>query len=172
MKQSLVPGCENRYPIEDDEGNQVDLKEERDRIAAEIKAELELKFGLKRGSLSSDTVSADAPDNNISARSSQHSSRGQQTARAGQSVSADAGVDVYDDEPDAFASLGRGRTVKAQSRINTALKDQLGATLAALNKEAAEDNGFISPEDIRRASGGKIDPVSRRNNLFSRYPRK
>jgi len=172
-KQSLVPGCENRYPIEDDEGNQVDLKEERDRIAAEIKAELELKFGLKRGSLSSDTVSADSPDNNISARSSQQSSRGQQTARAGQSVSADAGVDVYDDEPDAFASLGRGRTVKAQSRINTALNEQLGATLAALKKEAAEDNGFISGEDVRQAKRGKNDPVSRRNNLFSRYhPRK
>merc|ERR1711970_17722 len=168
-KQNLVPGCENRYLIEDDEGNKVDLKEERDRIAAEIKAELELKFGLKKGSLSADSISADAPDNNISTRTSQQRGRGQTSARAVQSVSAAA---EYDDEPDAFASLGRGRTVQAQSRINTALKDQLGATLAALNKEAAEDNGFISPEDARRTSGGKIDPVSRRNNLFSRYPRK
>jgi len=170
-KQNLVPGCENRYHIEDDEGNKVDLKEERDRIAAEIKAELELKFGLKKGSLSADSVSADAPDNTISTRSSQKRGRGQPSARAGQSVNAAAAAE-YDDEPDAFASLGRGRTVKAQSRINTALKDQLGATLAALNKEAAEDNGLISPEDARRTSGGKIDPVSRRNNLFSRYPRK
>merc|ERR1711922_104401 len=125
---------------------------------------------MMKESLSADSVSADAPDNTISTRTSQQRGRGQPSARAGQSVSAAAAE--YDDEPDAFASLGRGRTVKAQSRINTALKDQLGATLAALNKEAAEDNGFISPEDARRTSGGTIDPVSRRNNLFSRYPRK
>merc|ERR1711922_34889 len=105
-------------------------------------------MGLKKGSLSADSVSADAPDNTISTRSSQQRGRGQPSARAGQSVS---GAAEYDDEPDAFASLGRGRTVKAQSRIN-----------AALNKEAAEDNGLISPEDARRTSGGAIDPVSRR----------
>jgi len=48
--QHLVPGCENRYPKEAAE--HVDIDAERDRIADEIRAELEAKYGLKRGSLS------------------------------------------------------------------------------------------------------------------------
>ena len=72
---------------------------------------LRFTFDFRKGSLSADSVSADAPDDTISTRSSQQRGRGQPSARAGQSVS---GAAEYDDEPDAFASLGRGRTVKAQ----------------------------------------------------------
>jgi len=48
--QHLVPGCEQRYPKEAAE--HIDIDAERDRIADEIRAELEAKYGLRRGSLS------------------------------------------------------------------------------------------------------------------------
>jgi len=48
MKQHLVPGCENRYPKTEDD---VDIEAERDRIGDEIRAELEAKYGLRKGSL-------------------------------------------------------------------------------------------------------------------------
>jgi len=88
MHQSQVPGCENYYPPEELD---IDIELEREKIAEEIRAELEAKYGLQSGTLNSQHKST---------------SRGSTAAKT-QDKTAKKQPTIKTHRPDGFAGLGR-----------------------------------------------------------------
>jgi len=134
MHQSQVPGCENYYPPEELD---IDIELEREKIAEEIRAELEAKYGLQSGTLNSQHKST---------------SRGSNAAK-NQDKTAKKQPTIKTHRPDGFAGLGRKKAPSfSAARTRGPVRTSSSVPTNAPQFRPSSENVQISSDDAQASS--------------------